>query len=176
MIMAIDEQMLSSHPHADGPDPRATDPADRLLEDSWKGRQRRASRREMVTEVLAGGLFLGVALPLALPALLNHRIDLSWALLLVALYAVVAGGVRFPIGAGYLVPTYVILVPMLLLLPPATVPLLAAVAWVLAQPGSPGGPPGPAGARALFAVPNAWHALGPAAVLMLLAGTHHSSG
>jgi diguanylate cyclase (GGDEF)-like protein len=153
-------------------DPRAHDPADRLLEESWTGRQRRAARRELVVEALAGVSFLAVALPLALPPLLAHHLDLSWALLLVALYALVGGTIRFPIGAGYLVPTYVILVPMLLLLPPATVPLLAAVGWVLASLGRlavrRGRPE-----HVLFAVPNAWHALGPALVLML-AGTHHA--
>ena len=155
-------------------DPRADHPADRLMEESWTKRQGRAAGRELVVETLAAVLFLGVAVPLALPALLTQPVDLSWALLLVGLYAVVAALVRFPIGAGYLVPTYVILVPMLLLLPPATVPLLAAAAWVLAslarlaaRRGRP--------EHVLFAIPNAWHAVGPAVVLML-AGTHHHSG
>jgi diguanylate cyclase (GGDEF)-like protein len=154
-------------------DPRAEDPADRLLEESWTGRQRRAARRELVVEARAGALFLTVAVPLAVPTLLTHHIDPSWALLLVGLYALVAGTVRFPIGAGYLVPTYVILVPMLLLLPPATVPLLAAVAWVLASLGRLAARRGRP-EHVLFALPNAWHTIGPAVVLMV-AGTHHAA-
>jgi diguanylate cyclase (GGDEF)-like protein len=152
-------------------DPRADDPADRLLEESWTRRQRRAARREILVEAVAAGLFLALAVPLALSALPAHHLELSWVLLLVALYALVAGAVRFPIGAGYLVPTYVILVPMLLLLPPALVPLLAASAWVLAGLGRlafrRGRPE-----HVLFAVPNAWHAVGPAVVLVLAAGHH----
>ena len=90
-----------------------------------------------------------------------------------ALYALVAGTVRFPIGAGYLVPTYVILVPMLLLLPPGAAPLLAAAAWLVASlgrwlPGA-GGPstfcsrcptPGTPSVRRL---------------VLIVAGTHHGS-
>ena len=70
-----------------------------------------------------------------------------------------------------MVPSYLVLVPMLLLLPPATVPLFVAVALVLASV-----------ARCLagrvsaehilFSVPNAWHALGPALVLVLAGPTH----
>jgi diguanylate cyclase (GGDEF)-like protein len=153
-------------------DPRAHDPAGRLLEDSWTKRQRKASCREIATEGLAAVLFLALAVPLAVVGFHTQNIDLSWALVLVALYALVAGAVRFPIGAGYLVPTYVILVPMLLLLPPATVPLLAAAAWVLASLGRLAARRGRP-EHVLFAVPNAWHALGPAVVL-LVAGTHHA--
>ena len=154
-------------------DLRAHDPADRLLEDSWTGRARRADRREIVVEALAAILFLLVAVPMALPSLTSHTPDLELVLLLVGLYALVAGTIRFPIGAGYLVPTYAILVPMLLLLPPAIVPLLAAAAWLLANFGRL------VAGRArvehlLFAIPNAWYAVGPAAVLMI-AGVHHGT-
>jgi diguanylate cyclase (GGDEF)-like protein len=155
------------------PDAWATDPADRLLEESWAERQRRAANRELVVEGIAAILFLSIAIPLALPALTAHRLDGSLALLLIGLYALVAGTIRFPIGAGYLVPTYGLLVPMLLLLPPASVPLLAAVSWLLASAGrllARRGRP----EHVLFAIPNAWHALGPAGVL-LLAGSHHGS-
>ncbi len=124
-------------------------------------------------EIAAAGLFLAVAIPLAVPALVSTPLDLPLAGLLVALYALVAGTVRFPIGAGYVVPTYVILVPMLLLLPPATVPLLAAVGWVLASLGRLAARQGRP-EHVLMAVPNAWYALGPATVLVL-AGSHHSA-
>src|SRR4029077_9354968 len=93
----------------------------------------RAARRELIVEGAAAAVFLAVAIPLAIPALLSNHLDLPLTGLLVALYALVAGTVRFPVGACYLVPTYVILVPMLLLLPPAVVPLVASVAWVLAS-------------------------------------------
>ena len=68
-------------------DPRAEHPADRLLEESWSTRQREPGHREVVVELLATGLFLAVAVPLALPAFASHAFD--WALVgeLVALYA-----------------------------------------------------------------------------------------
>jgi HD-GYP domain-containing protein (c-di-GMP phosphodiesterase class II) len=155
-------------------DARASDPVERLLEESWESRDERANRRELVVEGSAAVLFLAVAGPLAAPALASHRVDAWLALLLVGLYALVATAVRFPLGAGYVVPTYVILVPMLLLLPPSTVPLLTAAALVL-------GSVARWTARrvsvdhVLFSIPNAWHAVGPALVLML-AGTPHGVG
>ncbi|MFL5822831.1 MAG: HD domain-containing phosphohydrolase [Solirubrobacteraceae bacterium] len=154
-------------------DPRAGGQADRLLEDSWTKRTRRSGRREMIVEGAAAALFLGLAIPLALPTLTTHLPDLELVSLLVILYAVVAGTIGFPIGAGYLVPTYAILVPMLLLLPPAIVPLLAATAGVLAALGRLAmrrGQP----EHVLFAIPNAWYAVGPAVVLMV-AGSNHGS-
>src|SRR5581483_7055891 len=133
--VAADTDSLRHTRTAPRDDPRAEDPADRLLEESWATRQRRAARRELVVESLAALLFVAAAVPLALPALASHAFDPALALLLVGLYALVAGTVRFPIGAGYLVPTYVILTPMLLLLPPGAAPLLAAVAWLVASLG-----------------------------------------
>jgi diguanylate cyclase (GGDEF)-like protein len=154
-------------------DPRAKDPAGRLLEESWSGRGIPAARRELIVESVAALLFVAVAVPLALPALLSHGLDAGLAVLLVGLYALVAGTIAFPIGAGYLVPTWVILVPMLLLLPPGTVPLLAAASWLLASLGRLAARRGRA-EHVLFAIPNAWHAVGPALVLMA-AGTHHGT-
>src|SRR5436305_98764 len=173
ILMQDGEQVVETMGAALSSDPRAEDPADRLLEESWPERQRKAARREVVVEMLAAVLFLAVAVPLGLPALLAHHFDVSWALLLTGLYALIAGAVAFPVGAGYLVPTYVILVPMLLLLPPAMVPLLAAAAWLLASLGRVAARRGRP-EQILSAVPNAWHAVGPAVVLAVF-GTHHST-
>ena len=86
-----------------------------------------------------------------------------------ALYAVFSR-IRFPVGAGYVFPTQLILFPMLLLLPPAAVPPLVAAGLLIAaaagwartrvQP-----------ERMLFAVSDAWHALGPALVLTIAAAS-----
>src|SRR5450759_1670104 len=156
-------------------DARSNDPVERLLEDSWEQRGERASRRELTVEAIAAGSFLLVALPLAIPALLLHAVDPLLVALLIGLYALVAGAIRFPVGAGYMVPSYLVLVPMLLLLPPATVPLVVAVALVLASV-----------ARCLagrvsaehilFSVPYSVHALGPALVLILAGRTHGELG
>jgi diguanylate cyclase (GGDEF)-like protein len=165
--MEISSQRQNNTPE----EARASDPVDRLLEDSWETRSRRASARELISETVAAGLFLVVAGALAAPALARHHVDLGFALLLVALYAVVARGIKFPLGAGYVVPSYLVLAPMLLLLPPGIVPLLAAAglllgtaARVLARRGRL--------EELLFAVPDAWHTVGPAAVLWLAESVH----
>jgi hypothetical protein len=152
-------------------DARSKDPVERLLEDSWKLRGERASGRELIVEAVAAGSFLCVAIPMALPALAQHAPDPFLVVLLVGLYALIAGAIRFPIGAGYVVPSYLVLVPMLLLLPPAAVPLLVAIALVtasavrfLAKQVSAD--------HVLFSIPNAWHAMGPALVLGLAGGSH----
>ena len=81
------------------------------------------------------------------------------------MYALVAR-IEFPVGAGYVVPTQLVLVPMLLVLPPAAVPAAVGlgmaigntVDWMFGRV-----PP----RRVLSAVPDAWHAVGPAVVLLL---------
>ncbi len=143
------------------------------MEDSWDSRSDKANRRELIVEGAASVMFLLVAVPLALPDLTSGHMRLGVPLLLVGLYAVVSRMIRFPIGAGYVVPSYLVLVPMLVLLPPMSVPLLAAcgllvgtLARWIAHRASP--------QQLVFAVPDAWHALGPAAVLTL-AGTVHGT-
>ena len=154
-------------------DARSRDPVGRLLEDSWRARSRLAPRREIAAELAAGAAFLACAVPLALSALAEHGLDVPFAALLVAVYAATSRMMRFPIGAGYVVPSYLVLVPMLLLLPPGVVPLLAAAGLALGAAGEVALRRAPV-EHVLFAVPDAWHALGPALVL-LLAGTHHGN-
>jgi diguanylate cyclase (GGDEF)-like protein len=146
---------------------------DQLLEDSWESRERRGSRRELSVEAVAAVLFAGAAaalLSLSLPA---HLIGPSTACLLIATYAVVAR-IEFPVGAGHVVPTQLVLVPMLVMLPPATVPLAVAAGlglsivpdWLRGRV---------AFRRVLSAVPDGWHAIGAAAVLVA-AGSPHIGG
>ena len=147
-------------------DARASDPVERLLEESWDSRGQGAGRRELVLETLAGVLFVLIAAPLAAPSIASHAFDPVLALCLVALLAFVAGWIRFPIGAGYVLPSYLVLVPMLLLLPARTVPLLTAAGMAV------GGTTKCLARRAsaehvLLSIPNAWYSLGPAVVLWL---------
>jgi diguanylate cyclase (GGDEF)-like protein len=151
-------------------DVRAAAASERLLEDSWGTRSRRVSGRELIAESLAGLLFLACAVPMALAAVGGQAVDPRVVCLLVVLYALVSR-VEFPIGAGYVVPSYLVLVPMLVLLPPGLVPLLAATGLVLgalgqwligqAQP-----------ERILFSIPDAWHTVGAALVLVLFPGAN----
>jgi diguanylate cyclase (GGDEF)-like protein len=140
---------------------------ERLLETSWEGRERRASERELMVEASAAALFViaAVALLLAWGA---AGLRLPVAALLVVVYAVV-GRIEFPVGAGHVVPTQLILVPMLLLLPPAVVPVAVAIGLISgnAVECAVGRVPP---RRILSAIPDAWHAIG-AAVVLLVAGS-----
>ena len=149
-------------------DARASAPAERLLEDSWEQRSRRTTKRELRAEAAAGALFLIFAGTLALTSTDWSEFNPALAALLVGLYALMSR-IEFPMGAGFAVPSYLILVPMLVLLPPATVPLLTAAGLLLGAFGQWLLRRGPAN-RILFAIPDAWHSLGPATVLVL-AGT-----
>ena len=103
---------------------------ERLLERSWAQRERRASRRELAVDATAAGLFVAAAGALALVGD-TTGVRPGIAALLIAVYAVVAR-IEFPVGAGYVVPTQLVLVPMLLMLPPAVVPAAVGVGLVVA--------------------------------------------
>ena len=102
---------------------------ERLLERSWAGRDRRASERELLVDATAAALFGAAAAVLLLAGNLT-ALRPGLALLLVAVYALV-GRIEFPVGVGYVVPTQLILVPMLLLLPPAVVPAAVGAGMVI---------------------------------------------
>ena len=148
-----------------GDDIRSDHAAERLLEESWEARSRGVDRRELLTELVAGLLFgLGAAALLLVPGSLSG-FDGVTAVVLVALYTLVSR-VEFPVGAGYVFPSQLVLVPMLVLLPPATVPLLVACGLVLPRLSDWLRRRGSA-LRLLFSIADAWHAFGPALVLML---------
>src|SRR3954469_14995726 len=144
--------------------------SDRLLEETWEARERvRASRRELWVDAAAGALFVAVTAGLlAVAGGAARPFQPEVAALLVALYAVVAR-VEFPVGAGHVLPTQLVLVPMLVVLPPDAAPGLVAcglligtvIDWTLGRV--------PA-RRLMSAVPDAWHALG-AAVVLVVAGS-----
>ena len=138
---------------------------ERLLENSWEARERRASRREVTAETIAAVLFLATAASLLVFTGAAATVRPGIAISLVAVYALVAR-IEFPIGAGHVVPTQLVLVPMLVMLPPGAVPLAVCLGlvgattidWAIgrAKP-----------RRILSAVPDAWHAVGPAGVLLI---------
>ena len=141
---------------------------EQLLERSWEGRERQASERELLVDAIAGALFIVVAATLLLAgggAHLHGGAAAGTAALLIAVYALVAR-IEFPVGAGYVVPTQLVLVPMLVVLAPGAVPAAVgigmvlgnAVDWMFGRV-----PP----RRVLSAVPDSWHAVGPAVVLLL---------
>jgi hypothetical protein len=136
-----------------------------LLEQWRPYRARRLSARELRVEATMAVAFVVAAA--ALPPLLgtDRALDAPLALALVLCFAV-AARVRLYVGAGYTVPTQLVLVPMLFLLPVASVPLwvgcgmaLSALYDVAARREHP--------EWILSGVANGWHALGPALVLAL---------
>ena len=120
--------------------------------------------RELRGEAAAGLAFLIAAgLLVAFSAPLSG--DPALALALVAAYAL-ASHIRFDVGAGFTVPTQLALVPMLLLLDPAIVPLLVLAGNVVSEvPEYISGRRHPQ--RVLVALGNSWYAVGPALVLLL---------
>jgi len=123
----------------------------------------RPARRELVVEAASAAAFLVTATAMAalIPSARDFDPLLAGALL--ATYALMAR-VRFPIGYGFTVPTQLVFVPMLFLLPVGAVPLVVAAAMVLRNvPEYVRGERHPS--RVLLAVGDAWHSVGPAAVV-----------
>jgi HD-GYP domain-containing protein (c-di-GMP phosphodiesterase class II) len=121
--------------------------------------------RELAVEAITAAAFLiaGVAMAALIPG--GRDFDAPLAAALVATYAVMAR-VRFPIGYGFTIPTQIVLVPMLFLIPLGAVPLAVAAAMLL------GGLPeyirrDRHPSRALAAIGDAWHSVGPVAVLAI---------
>jgi HD-GYP domain-containing protein (c-di-GMP phosphodiesterase class II) len=139
-------------------------PAVEELHQSWdKGRPEPLRGRELAAEAATAGSFLVVAVALAVLLPAERTLDVPLAVTLVATYALMAR-VHFPIGYGFTIPTQLVLVPMLFLVPLGAVPLLVAAGMVLGGlPEYLRGDRHPT--RALAAVGDSWHSIGPVAVL-----------
>jgi putative nucleotidyltransferase with HDIG domain len=139
-------------------------PAVEELHQSWdEGRHEPLRGRELLAEAVTAGALLLTAAALAafLPA--ERAFDVPVAATVLATYALMAR-VRFPIGYGFTSPTQLALVPMLFLVPLGAVPLLVAGGMVLAGlPDHVRGDRHPT--RVLAGIGDAWHAVGPVAVL-----------
>jgi HD-GYP domain-containing protein (c-di-GMP phosphodiesterase class II) len=130
----------------------------------------RLPTRELRAELALGALLLAAIAVLAVLAPSGRAISPLGAAGLVAAYAI-AQQVRFHVGAGYTVPTELVLIPTLLLAPPALVPLLIAAGLLVGRL--------PRfvsreihGSRMAFVLPDAVHALAPAVVVAALAPAH----
>jgi putative nucleotidyltransferase with HDIG domain len=139
--------------------------AQRLLEGALTRRPQRLVAREQLADGAFAAAFLIAAVLLAWLAPADRELSPGLAAALVAAYALVARA-EFPGGAGFGVPTQIVLVPMLLLLPTPTVPLLVALALILttcvdAFAGRV------ARDRILLSLADAWFAFGPALVLII---------
>jgi diguanylate cyclase (GGDEF)-like protein len=138
-------------------------------------RERMRSRllgRERTVTFSLGAAFVVAALVCAVAIPTETSFSLGLALLLIATYAAVSQ-VEFEIGPGSAVPTELVLLPMLFILPPGAVPLCVAAGLLL------GGVVEHVrrrrhSQRIGVLLSSAWHSVGPALVIGLLApGTPH---
>jgi HD domain len=132
-------------------------------------RKRRLGRGERVSAAVLGGAFAAVAAPLAFLLPSDRSPTTLVYLALIAAYAA-AWRLDFEVGTGFSVPTQLLLVPMLFTLPLGQVALCVAAAIVVANLVD--------GARGLRHIErtlaqagNAWHVIGPVAVLAAAGAT-----
>jgi HD-GYP domain-containing protein (c-di-GMP phosphodiesterase class II) len=136
-----------------------------LVEEVRSRQPRGLPQRERALAWSLGLCFLLAAVPLAMIA--GSMPSLPVLALVIGLYALVSR-VQFEFAAGWAVPTQLVFVPMLFVLPPAIVPLCVAAAIVLSEALNVirgGIHPH----RLALCVGSAAHALGPAIVLAALA-------
>jgi putative nucleotidyltransferase with HDIG domain len=138
---------------------------ERRIEESLERRERTLDRRELLGALVFSSGFIACALVLAKLGTPARDFSAPVALAFVVAYAV-AARIEFSAGTGYAVPTQLVVVPMLLLLPTPFVPLLVAAAyagselWNTLRHGV-------APSRLLYSPADAMFALGPALVLVL---------
>jgi len=138
--------------------------ADALIEQSRQLAVTPLGDRDRLASLLLGASFLAVAVPLAALAHSTRHIGFPTLLVFVASYAL-ASRIDFEIGTGSAVPTQLVLVPMLALLPVQYVPLSVMAGLLL------GGLPEYVRGRvpvdrSVLRLVNSWHAVGPALVLI----------
>ena len=148
-----------------------SDPAlERLIVEARARMPNRMVRRERTVDVISAWLFLFAASAISLAFAPARELDLGLAAVLVVAYAL-ATRVEFAMGSGVAVPTQLIFVPMLFLLPTASVPLFVALALLLARL-----PEYLRGTvhieRAMLRIAEAEYALWPA---LILSATHTTS-
>ena len=102
-----------------------------LVKDARDRNARPLEGRERIGEAVLAAGFLLVAIPMAF-LFGSGPVDPTTAALLVAGF-VIASRIKFETGAGYTNPTQLVFVPMLFLLPVATVPLFVAAANLIGE-------------------------------------------
>ena len=131
----------------------------RLIVESRARLPERMRARERAVDLVAAGAFVVVAAAMAIAFEPSRALEPAIAVALVACYAL-ASRVEFAMGSGWAVPTQLVFVPMLFLLPTATVPLFVAAALLVSRM-----PEYLRGSvhteRALIRVAEAWYASGP---------------
>jgi HD-GYP domain-containing protein (c-di-GMP phosphodiesterase class II) len=133
-----------------------------------RGRERSllpAYGRERVVETGTAIAFLATAIAMAFLIPAPRTLDLTALAVLTIAYVVVCQA-QFDVADGYTVPTELVLVPMLFLLPTPAVPLIVSLSWALGRVFDYA--TGRTSVRRAFHVfADCWHAVGPALVLVL---------
>jgi HD-GYP domain-containing protein (c-di-GMP phosphodiesterase class II) len=147
---------------------------EQLFEDASTRRTAWLSSRELRTDGVLGALLLLAVAALALFAPSERALSPLGAVALIAAYALTQR-IQFDAGAGYTVPSQLVFIPMLVLAPPALVPLLVAASFLVGRlPRYLRGEVHPS--RLVFILPDSIYALGPAVVMALLAPGHLDLG
>jgi HD-GYP domain-containing protein (c-di-GMP phosphodiesterase class II) len=134
-----------------------------LVEAFERRRPEPLAGREAKVEATIGTALVAAGAAMALLLPWNRPLLVLPAVVLVVAFAVTSR-VRFAAGNAFTEPTALVLVPMLFLVPAAAVPLLVALALVLANvPDYVSGRRHPD--RAVSAMADAWYSVGPALVL-----------
>lgn len=120
--------------------------------------------RERSVEVGTALAFLATAVAMALLIPSPRALDLATLAILAGAYVVVCQA-QFDVADGYTVPTQLVLVPMLFLLPTPAVPLIVSLSWTLGRildyaSGRT------SVYRAFHVFGDCWHAVGPTLVLV----------
>jgi HD-GYP domain-containing protein (c-di-GMP phosphodiesterase class II) len=138
-----------------------------LVEASRKRVRSRLSSRDRVASFTLAATFLAGSFAFA-TTYDSHRSPSALTVCLLVFVYAVASRIKFEVGAGTVLPTELVLVPMLFLLPIELVPLYVALAILLAHaPDFVAGRMHPE--RAAVLILSARHALGPALVLTVVA-------
>ena len=135
-----------------------------LIAKARRRRERRPGRRERWTTLAVGGAFLAVAVPLAELHTRRH-VSLLEAVVLTLAFAV-GSLIEFEAGTGMAVPTQIVFVPMLFLLPTGAVPLVVAGGYLVGE-GIRAAHTRTPMARPTMLLGSSWFAVGPAAVLLI---------
>jgi HD-GYP domain-containing protein (c-di-GMP phosphodiesterase class II) len=138
--------------------------ADALIERSRERAATPLGDRDRLASLLLGGSFLAVSIALAALAESSRHAGPATIVVFVAAYAV-ASRIDFEIGTGSAVPTQLVLVPMLALLPVQYVPLCVLAGLLLGELPEYARQHIPLD-RSVLRFVNSWHAVGPALVLV----------
>ena len=135
-----------------------------LVKDARDRNARPLEGRERIGEAVVATAFLLVAIPMAMLLDSARGPDPVTAAVLVGAF-VIASRIKFETGVGYTNPTQLVFVPMLFLLPTATVPLLVAAANLIGElPEYLRGRRNPE--RALITLGDCWYTVTPALILV----------